>query len=115
MSEHKDAAWSFVEDSLVQEKSELYESLFINYPALKKRLNKQVEKVIEAGSKLTWDEVNVMLELIPDAMPFYSVKDYEIIKIISEEAPAYYSGQKGIDDVVSVIQNRVQLYVNENM
>ena len=115
VSEHKDAAWSFVEDSLVQEKSELYESLFINYPALKKRLNKRVEKVIETGSNLTWDEVNVMLELIPDAMPFFSVENDEIIKIINEEAPAYYSGQKEIDDVVSVIQNRVQLYVNENM
>ena len=113
VSKHKDAAWSFIEESLTQEKSELYESLFINYPSLKERLNKKVEEVIEAGDKITWDEINVMLELIPDATPYYSVKDDEIIKIINEEAPAYYSGQKGVDDVVNIIQNRIQLYVSE--
>ena len=39
----------------------------------------------------------------------------EIINIINEEAGAYYSGQKGVDNVVSVIQNRIKLYVDENM
>ena len=63
---------------------------------------------------LTWDEINIVLELLPDATPFFSVKDDEIIQIINEEAGAYYSGQKGVDDVVGVIQNRVQLYVDEN-
>ena len=115
VSEHKEAAWYFIEDSLTQEKKgELYEYLFISYPTLKKTLNERVEATIER-EYLTWDEVNIMLELIPDAMPFFSVKDDEIIKIINEEAPAYYSGQKRIDDVVSVVQNRAQLYVDENM
>ena len=34
--------------------------------------------------------------------------------LINEEAPACYSGQKGVDDVAGIIQNCVQLYVNEN-
>ena len=115
VSEHKEAAWNFIEESLTQEKeNELYAGFYITYPTLKKTLDERAETAIERG-ELTWDELNVVLELLPDATPLYSVKDDEIIKIINEEAPAYYSGQKGIDDVVSVIQNRAQLYVNENM
>ena len=32
----------------------------------------------------------------------------------NEEAGAYYSGQRRVDDVASIIQNRVQLYVSES-
>ena len=42
---------------------------------------------------MIWDEINVILNLVPDATPYFSVKDDEIVKIISEEAGAYYSGQ----------------------
>ena len=37
-----------------------------------------------------------------------------ISNIISEEAGAYFSGQKSAKDVAGVIQSRVQVYVNEN-
>ncbi|MCH5344843.1 MAG: extracellular solute-binding protein [Acetatifactor sp.] len=130
VSEHKEAAWNFIEEFLAQEKSELYYAThYTEFSTLKRTLNEKAEdymggdrfpmRIYEDGwtfqyHALTWDELNVILELIPDATPFFSVKDDEIIKIINEEAPAYYSGQKGIDDVVGVIQNRVQLYVNEN-
>lgn len=43
-----------------------------------------------------------------------TVKDDEIIQIINEEAGAYYSGQKSVDDVISIIQNWIQIYVDEN-
>lgn len=114
VSEHKESAWSFIEESLTQEKkSEMYAEFYISYHALKKILNERAETAIER-EELTWDELNVLLKLLPDATPFFSVEDDEIIKIINEEAGAYYSGQKGIDDVMSIIQNRVKLYVSEN-
>lgn len=81
---------------------------------MKKTLAERAEAAIERED-LTWDEVDVVLELLPDATPFYSLKGDEIIKIINEETPAYYSGQKRIDDVVNVIRNRISLYMNENM
>lgn len=113
VSEHKESAWYFIEDSLIREKSEIYAELWLTYPTLKKTLDERVEAAI-ARDELTWDDVNVALKLVPDATPFFYVENDEIIKIISEEAGAYYSGQKGIDDVVSIIQNRIQLYVNES-
>lgn len=114
VSEHKESAWDFIEDSLTQEKSDLYAELCLTYPALKKTLKERVEIVIARDDRLTWDEFNVALKLIPDATPFFSVDGDEIIKIINEEAGAYYSGQKSIEDVTNIIQNRAQLYVDEN-
>ncbi len=45
---------------------------------------------------------------------YFDAQEDAVIQIISEEASAYFSGQKGIEDVTGVIQNRVQLYLNEN-
>ena len=64
---------------------------------------------------LTQEEIDAVLALVKDAKPYFSAEDNDIIKIVNEEAPAYYSGQKKPEDVAKVIQNRVQLYVNENM
>lgn len=113
VSEHKDSAWDFIEESLTQgKKGELYAELFISYPSLKKALDEKVEIAVER-EEMDRDDISAVLELIPDATPFFSVKEDEIIRIINEEAPAYYSGQKSIDDVAGIIQNRIQLYVNE--
>ena len=113
VSEHKESAWDFIEDSLTREKSELYAELWLTYPTLKKTLDERVEAAI-VRDRFTWDDVNVALELVPDATPYFSAQDDKVIQIINEEAPAYYSGQKGIEDVVNIIQSRIQLYVDEN-
>lgn len=36
------------------------------------------------------------------------------INIITEEAAPYFAGQKNVNEVADIIQNRVQIYVNEN-
>lgn len=113
VSEHKESAWGFIEKVLTQEKEGFYKDFHISYPAMKKVLEERARSAMRKWG-LTRDDLNAVLELIPEAIPFFSVGDDEIIKIITEEAPAYYSGQKGIDDVAGIIQNRVQLYVDEN-
>ncbi len=37
------------------------------------------------------------------------------MKIITEETEAFFKGQRSAEDVARNIQNRAQLYVNENM
>ena len=37
----------------------------------------------------------------------------EVMNIICEEAGAYFSGQKSLDETADIIQNRVTNYVNE--
>lgn len=38
-----------------------------------------------------------------------------ILNIIDEEAEAFYQGQKSVDAVAKIIQNRAQVYINENI
>jgi ABC-type glycerol-3-phosphate transport system substrate-binding protein len=40
--------------------------------------------------------------------------DDSILNIINEEADSYFSGQKTVQEVVDIIQNRVKVYINEN-
>lgn len=63
---------------------------------------------------LTQEEVDTVLGLVKDARPYFSAEEDQVIRIISEEAAAYYSGQKRAEDVAGIIQNRVRLYVNES-
>lgn len=135
-SEHKEGAWRFIEGFLTQEKSDSYYGNFFtaSFPTLKEVLNEKVEEAMERDSQyesdrfpeviyqdgstfqfhaLTRDDVDVMLELVPDAKPYFDVEGDEILQIISEEAPGYYSGQKEAGDVAALIQNRVQRNVRK--
>lgn len=40
--------------------------------------------------------------------------DSKVSDIISEEVSAYFSGQKTAEQVAEIIQNRVNVYINEN-
>ena len=112
------------------------------FPILKSALEKQLEKEMtpeytkdENGnekevSKMTWggamggesystevyaatkEQVDRVREMINTAQNGARM-DKDILNIILEEAAGYFSGQKGPDDVASVVQNRVQLYLNE--
>ena len=39
--------------------------------------------------------------------------DSAVIVIMNEEMPAYFEGQKSLDDVIGIIENRVNLMLNE--
>ena len=61
----------------------------------------------------TEEEIALLRELVSVAKPLPAGND-EINTIISEEAEAFYQGQKSVDDVAKVIQSRAQIYVSEN-
>lgn len=62
---------------------------------------------------VTQEEIDIVLELVKDARPFFSADEDPVLRIIGEEAAAFYCGQKSVEDAADIIQNRVQLYVNE--
>ena len=62
----------------------------------------------------TEEEINILKELISVAEPSSATGNDEITNIITEEAEAFFKGQKSVADVAGVIQSRVQVYVNEN-
>lgn len=64
--------------------------------------------------KSTQEEVDLVMQLIDIAKPVSYTQNDEVMNIINEEAEAFYKGQKSVDEVASVIQSRVKIYVGEN-
>ncbi len=62
----------------------------------------------------TQEEVDLTMSLIETARPVSYSQGDEVLNIISEEAAGFYQGQKSVDEVASVIQSRVKIYVDEN-
>ena len=62
----------------------------------------------------TEEEISVVEQLMANARVRLYYMDDNIINIISEEAAAYFDGQKTVEQVTEVIQSRISLYVMEN-
>ncbi|MDE6203502.1 MAG: hypothetical protein K2G19_08520, partial [Lachnospiraceae bacterium] len=141
-SENKEVVWEFILFNVTKERQENVSSPNGGFPILKSALEKEFEKSMkpqymkdENGGqkeipKSTWassmggedfsvdvyaatkEQVDQVREMIETAQNG-EVMDQEILVIILEEASGYFNGQKSAEDVASVIQNRVQLYLNE--
>jgi len=126
-SPNKEAAWEFLQFYLSRERSEWDFSFPCKNDELQKEFDKELEHAGEPnGSAMsddtgfeysfhycTQEEIDKVLELINNA-EVISV-DRELLGIISEEADAYFAGQKSLDEVIGIIQSRVYLYVSEKM
>lgn len=134
-SAHKDVAWDFLKYYLADE----YQSnISYGMPVQKKYF---VEKAQEATQKPYWinsngekveyeDHMWINGEAVPippmsqeqvdtavamiESITKHPYMDNDIMNIINEEMGAFFSGQKNAKEVADVIQNRVQLYVDEN-
>lgn len=62
----------------------------------------------------TRQEAELILSLLKDAHPVFADSGNEIRNIIVQEAEAFFQGQKSVEEVSKIIQNRVKLYVDEN-
>lgn len=128
----KEAAWQFIRQYLSEEyQTGTYDmksgGMTKGFPIRKDVFEQLIETAMAEAPDTVWMHGGIKFELEPlseaDAEYFrrliYGVTrnsyiDYKMYKIIMEEADAYFSGQRTVDDVASVIQNRVQLYVDEN-
>lgn len=142
-SKHKDAAWEFIHSMISEEtQNGLIDQRggSMGFPILKSALDKQFEKDMtaeyytdESGekteqSKTSWgyddfsmdiyaatqEDVDAVKAIIASAERLTSNSNEELNKIITEETQAFFAGQKTSADTADVIQNRIQIYVNEN-
>lgn len=141
-SGHKDGAWEFVksliseefQDSLVRDHGNW------GFPVRKSSLEKQFELDMKAEyyedengeqveqMKTSWgyddfsmdiyaatqEEVDGVKALIESCERISGNVDNQLVNIITEESEAFFKGQKSAADTAGVIQNRAQIYVNEN-
>lgn len=134
-SSNQEGAWEFLRYFLTDE---YQDQITYGWPLSIKRLDKMGEEAMkmptytdENGKEVESPEVFYMngLEVPIDPMTkeeverfkkeLYSftsvyVYDENLIKIVQEEAAAFFSGQKTAEEVAKIIQSRAQIYVNEN-
>ncbi len=65
-----------------------------------------------AADKVTGEQVS-RIEALLDSGQQAPWKTKPILEIIKEESEAYFDGSKGAEEVIEIIQNRVQLYLDE--
>ncbi|MBO5470794.1 MAG: extracellular solute-binding protein [Lachnospiraceae bacterium] len=137
-SKNKDAAWEFLKTFLTKEYQGNRNNLYSNptrqdaFDMLVKSKTATEKYTDELGNEVEpletgwgWDDLNVDIGPLTDKQAQMYIDlvnntdktgeyNNEIGNIITEEAKAYFSGQKSLDETVDVIQNRVKTYVNEN-
>lgn len=134
-SKNLDAAWNFMKYYLTKE---YQSSISYMLPVLEEQLKLLVSRTKEKpfylddnGNKVEYDatywvggeeiklpplnqeETNEVLTFIR-SVNTRGYTNENIFNIINEEAAAYFAGQKDVETTASLIQNRVQLFVNEN-
>ncbi len=120
-SAHPEVAWEFLSFILSEEAQEtLYtaDPLNHNLPVMKKVFLGEAQEIME-NEKPTWMQFELTKERV-DAEAAYledtralSWKTQSIVEIIIEEADGYFDGVKDLQQVLDVVQNRVQLYLDE--
>ncbi len=134
-SDQKDACWSFVRRFLLDDYQNAVEMYWpVSIEALDQRANKAMEPLyyIDENGNRVEDHIimsvggeNIALPRISDSevdqmyaflkgLSSEAYFDSSVENIIVEEAAAFFEGQKSAKDVASVIQSRVQIYINEN-
>lgn len=137
-SANKEGVWEFIRFNLTEERQEKVVYGDGGFPSRKEALEKQFQAdmtpdyyVDESGNqkeavKAVWatehftvdvfaassQQVDAVKKMIEKAGSPNNT-DTQVVQIIYEESKAYFSGQKSCEDVASLIQNRVQTYVNE--
>lgn len=124
-SEVKDGAWEFIEFYLTQADDKYSYGFRNSWSKLEEEIAKAKEQKFsyDMGSYRfethvpTQEEIDQILEIIrAGKRPNYvlSAEEKTLRSIISEEAEAFFQGQKSVDQVAEIIQRRVSVYVSEN-
>ncbi len=62
--------------------------------------------------KMDREDVNLLIEIIEEAVYLPRLDDF-VYDIVKEESAFYFAGEKSLDEVIKIIQKRVNLYLEE--
>lgn len=124
-SKHKEGAWAFLEyfyGTVVEKEYENINSSTGGFPTRKQYLEQYLDRFVgttysykDMEYVVTREDADLLMDLMTNATPgatyLYSNIAFEII---FEEAQYYFAGDKPVEEVMDVIQRRVQLYLSEN-
>ena len=114
--ELQDGAWEFVKKMM---SSEIQKTFWAVNPVLKSVQKDILTEVLARenqfnfyGEKTPEGIIDRYIDQISDAVLFPDI-DSSVIVIVNEEIPAFFEGQKSMDDVITVIENRLNLMLKE--
>lgn len=127
-SPHKDGAWEFI-CSLISEEAQTGDMVYHEAPVNRKAYElwtqwsiRQLAEVsyengvaiypIYYGTDVSEEKQAALIKEIENAAPL-PLRTEPILEIILEEAEDYFRGYKSAEEIRSVVNNRVQLYLNE--
>lgn len=140
-SKNKEGAWEFLQMLLSQEyQDSLNNQMYIGFPIRISATEKQLEEAMkpeyttdENGNQIemekcqwqfddfdvsiyaaTQEEADELMTLLQSATYLQTNVYSEMSDIIIEEAEPFFKGQKTAGEVANIIQNRIQVYMNEN-
>ena len=110
-------AWNFIKYFLSEDMQEQ-----TGIPVLKSAFEKSIEYAMDPKTDygdyyghiepMNEEQAQAFRNLV-NSLNTISGYDMDLLQIVLEEAPAYFAGQKSVEDVASLIQNRVQTLVDE--
>ncbi len=114
-SEHKDEAWDFIKKVITDDNSsnsaskDGFEKMFAEESAPHDGTHMYNGLVAKPAKK---EDADLVKELVKKAS--YNPYIYEQYEIIQGDIDSYFAGEKGLDETINVIQDRMEKYVNEN-
>ena len=69
-------------------------------------------RTIDEITPMTEEEAQKVRDFI-SSVDYVNYSDIEIVNVVMEETAPYFAGQKSLDEVVAIIDNRVQTILNE--
>lgn len=118
-SPNKEGAWAFLEYMLSEEEQSWYGADSAGFPVRKSAFDVYLRKPYSPVYKMADENVSEeTAEMIRQVMEHIHVEQSavtgELNNIIYEEMQAYFAGDKTVEQCVEIIQNRAQLYLDEN-
>lgn len=124
-SKYKDVAWTFIESFFTKEWMEKVTpnwGFSTNTTYFSKQLDQALKNHLRVDSTIYMQTGSIMEITEEDIQRLYNMVynvkarsdgNSQVLKIIEEEAGSYFIGDKTAEEVSAVIQNRVELYIEE--
>lgn len=125
-SDKKEACWDFLEYYFLDEDN----ISTVGFPTQKKMFDKCKKEYLEKINhnkrelkdneyareelQVTYEDIELVDGLIDRSVGLQGIFDETALTIIGEETTAFYEGQKALEEVIDIIQNRIMIYINEN-
>lgn len=128
-SQNKEIAWEFIK-SLLSEDMQSNAMQMNGFPVNRAAFQKTIDDTVTSGEdesvRMVISTSTKQVEVKPLSREEYDAfaanfdklnriltPDQNIINILNEELPSFFSGQKSADDVAALLQNRVETILNE--